>query len=101
MRHHGTPEYTPEPDIIHEVIGHIPMFVDKEFVQLSQEIGLFSLGASDEQVASLGALYWYTVEFGSIKEDGKIKAYGGGIAGSFGECLVKHLFGFRNIWLEL
>ena len=34
------------------------MFIDKEFVQLSQEIGLFSLGASDEQVALLGALYW-------------------------------------------
>jgi hypothetical protein len=34
------------------------MFVDKEFVQLSQEIGLFALGATDEQVSMLGALYW-------------------------------------------
>lgn len=86
IRHHSKPEYTPEPDIIHEVIGHIPMFIDKEFAKLSQEFGLYSLGASDEQISMLGALYWYTIEFGSIKEKGKIKAYGGGIAGSFGEC---------------
>jgi len=58
FRHHSKPEYTPEPDIIHEVIGHIPMFADKEFVKLSQEIGLYSLGATDEQVSLLGALYW-------------------------------------------
>lgn len=64
------------------------MFIDSEFAQLSQEFGLYSLGASDEQVSMLGALYWYTIEFGSVKEGGNIKAYGGGIAGSFGECEV-------------
>ena len=68
------------------------MFADKNFAKLSQEFGLYSLGASDEQISLLGALYWYTIEFGSIKEKGKIKAYGGGIAGSFGECQVFNNF---------
>ena len=58
IRHHDTPEYTPEPDIVHEIIGHIPMFIDNNYANLSQEIGLFSLGATDEQISLLGALYW-------------------------------------------
>jgi phenylalanine-4-hydroxylase len=64
------------------------MFIDPEFAHLSQEFGLFSLGATDEQISLLGALYWFTVEFGSVKEQGQIKAYGGGIAGSIAECQV-------------
>lgn len=87
-RYHGLPEYSPEPDIFHEVLGHVIMLADKEFAQISQEFGLFSLGATEEQISALGALFWYTVEFGSIKEEGKIKAYGGGIASSLGECMV-------------
>jgi len=61
IRHPSNPEYTPEPDIVHEIIGHIPLFADKEVADLSHEIGLLSLGASDKEVAQLGALYWYTL----------------------------------------
>ena len=88
IRHHATPEYTPEPDIIHELLGHAPMFADKDFADLSQQIGLYSLGADEDQIAKLGALYWYTVEFGVCKEDSDIKAYGAGIASSIGELKV-------------
>lgn len=50
--------------------------------ELSHKIGLISLGASDEEIAKLGALYWYTLEFGACKENGKNLGYGAGIASS-------------------
>ncbi|KAL4438084.1 hypothetical protein ABPG74_016863 [Tetrahymena malaccensis] len=86
IRHHKIPEYTPEPDIVHEVVGHIPMFADPIVADISQEIGLLSMGANDEQLRRLGNLYWFTIEFGACKENGKMKGYGAGIASSIGEC---------------
>lgn len=55
---------------------------------MSQTIGLLSLGASEEDIAKLGAVYWYTVEFGACKEGDEVKAYGAGIASSIGEMEV-------------
>ncbi|EAR93404.2 biopterin-dependent aromatic amino acid hydroxylase (macronuclear) [Tetrahymena thermophila SB210] len=86
IRHHKTVEYTPEPDIVHEVVGHIPMFADPVVADISQEIGLLSIGANDEQLRRLGNIYWFTLEFGACKENGKMKAYGAGIIGCIGEC---------------
>jgi phenylalanine-4-hydroxylase len=85
IRHHENPEYTPEPDMIHEVMGHMSLLSDPEFADLSQKIGLVSLGQSDENIAKIGALYLYTIEFGSIKEGEDVKCYGAGIASCIDE----------------
>lgn len=85
IRHHSRPEYTPEPDIVHEAIGHIPMFTNRNFADFSQFIGHGARIATDQQLEELGRLYWFTVEFGLIEEDGDLKAYGAGLLSSFGE----------------
>jgi len=85
IRHHTMPEYTPEPDIIHELLGHVATFSDPDFCDLSQQIGLQSCGTSEENIKKLGAVFWYTVEFGVCKQDNGLKVYGAGIGASIKE----------------
>lgn len=90
IRHHSRPDYTPEPDIVHEAVGHIPMFTNTAFADYSQFIGHGARIATDEQIEQLGRLYWFTVEFGLVEHEGEIKAYGAGLLSSFGE--LEHAF---------
>lgn len=90
IRHHSRPEYTPEPDIVHEAMGHIPMFTNPNFADYSQFIGHGARIATDKQIEELGRLYWFTVEFGLVEHEGDIKAYGAGLLSSYGE--LEHAF---------
>ena len=79
-------DYLEEPDVFHDVFGHVPLLAQPavaDFMQALGEEGLKALrrGALDR----LSRLYWYTVEFGLAREDGDLKIYGAGILSSFGE----------------
>ena len=90
IRHHSRPDYTPEPDIVHEIIGHQPMFTNPAFADYSQYVGHGARKANDQQLEELGRLYWFTVEFGLVEHEGETKAYGAGLLSSYGE--LEHAF---------
>lgn len=85
IRHPSQPLYTPEPDIVHELIGHAATLVQPEFVRLNRAFGRAARRISDRDIKRLENVYWYTIEFGVLEEAGALKAYGAGLLSSFGE----------------
>jgi phenylalanine-4-hydroxylase len=87
LRSRESLEYTPEPDIFHDVFGHVPMHAHRVFGDFLEHYGRVCAGVSDQMILEkLGRLFWYTVEFGLIRQGGEIKAYGSGVISSAGEC---------------
>jgi phenylalanine-4-hydroxylase len=79
--------YTPEPDIFHDVFGHVPMHAHPVFADFLEHYGKVCAGlTSEDDLERMGRLFWFTVEFGVIREAGKIKVYGSGLISSHGEC---------------
>lgn len=86
LRHGSEPLYTPEPDIIHEVIGHGNQLASPRFARLTEAAGRASVRLETEDAMKFVAdVFWFSMEFGVIKEHGEVKAYGAGILSSFGE----------------
>ena len=80
-------EYTPEPDIFHDVFGHVPMHAHPVFADFLQQYGKLCAALTDQNdLERLGRLFWFTVEFGVIRQEGEIKVYGSGLISSHGEC---------------
>jgi phenylalanine-4-hydroxylase len=85
IRHASRPLYTPEPDVVHELLGHAASFSHPTLARLNHMFGAAAARASDEMITVLERLYWYTAEFGLCEEDGGPRAYGAGLLSSFGE----------------
>ena len=80
IRTRETFDYIQEPDVFHDVFGHVPMLTDPVYADYMQEYGRAGWKAMRyNRLKALGALYWYTVEFGLLQEANGIKAYGAGI----------------------
>lgn len=79
-------DYLPEPDIFHDVFGHVPLHALRVFADFLQTYGKAALLCDDPvHIERLGRLFWFTVEFGLIKEDGRVKVYGSGLVSSHAE----------------
>ena len=88
LRSRNSMEYTPEPDIFHDVFGHVPMHAHPVFADFLEHYGRVCSCILDSDVLEkLGRLFWYTVEFGVIRQGDAIKVYGSGLISSHGECL--------------
>jgi phenylalanine-4-hydroxylase len=86
IRHHSVPFYTPEPDIVHEIIGHANMLGNPVFADLYEQAGHASRRAvDDEALDAFSKVFWFTLEFGVVWEDGELRAYGAGLLSSYGE----------------
>jgi len=87
LRDRDSLDYIPEPDIFHDVFGHVPMHSHPVFADFLQQYGSVCAAIADKAVLErLGRLFWYTVEFGVMRREGRIKVYGSGVISSHQEC---------------
>ncbi|CAN5688441.1 hypothetical protein BH23GEM6_BH23GEM6_05330 [soil metagenome] len=80
-------DYLPEPDIFHDVFGHVPLHADPAFADFLQGFGEVAVQArTEEELTGMARLFWFTVEFGLCREDGMTKVYGSGLISSAGDA---------------
>jgi len=102
IRHHSTPMYTPEPDVVHEIVGHGVTLACPQLAELNRQFGrAVKRTKSAEDLEILSRVYWFTIEFGVLREHGKLKAYGTGLLSSAGELEEMHDAGLRPLDLSL
>ena len=86
IRHGSHPEFTPEPDMIHDCLGHVPPLMNQDYAELLTLIGKAAATTPHgDQVLALKRFSWFSIEFGLIEEAGETKVFGAGILVSTGE----------------
>src|SRR5713226_6712872 len=86
IRHGSHPEFTPEPDMVHDCLGHVPPLMNQDYAEVLTLIGKSaSTTTHPEQVLALKRFSWFSIEFGLIEEEGETKIFGAGILSSTGE----------------
>jgi phenylalanine-4-hydroxylase len=102
IRHHSTPLYTPEPDVVHEIVGHAVTLASTRLAELNRLFGkAVKRTSSLESLNRLSRVYWFTIEFGVLREKGSLKAYGTGLLSSAGELEAMHNAELRPLDLEI
>jgi len=102
IRHHSTPLYTPEPDVAHEIIGHAVTLASTRFAELNRLFGkAVKRTTNSDDLDRLARVYWFTIEFGVLRENGEVKAYGTGLLSSAGELEEMHKAEFRPLALDV
>lgn len=86
LRHGSHPEFTPEPDMIHDCLGHVPPLMNRDYAELLTLIGKAAASTPvGSQVLALKRFSWFSIEFGLIEDGYKVKVFGAGILSSTGE----------------
>jgi phenylalanine-4-hydroxylase len=86
VRHHSVPLYTPEPDVLHEVVGHGNCLAHPRFAALYRIAGEAARRVeSTEALEFVSKVFWFSLEFGVLRERGEIRTYGAGLLSSYGE----------------
>lgn len=82
VRYGGTPLFSPDPDVIHELIGHAPTLIDPALAELNKRFGRAALRVDDDALTRVIRVHWFTLEAGLAMEDGQPKAYGAALLSS-------------------
>jgi phenylalanine-4-hydroxylase len=86
LRHGSHPEFTPEPDMIHDCLGHVPPLLNREYAELMTRIGKAVTSTHEgEKVLAMKRFSWFSIEFGLLEEENEVKVFGAGILSSTGE----------------
>jgi phenylalanine-4-hydroxylase len=86
IRHHSVPLYTPEPDVIHEVVGHGNCLAHDRFAALYRLAGQAARRVeTTEALEFVSKVFWFSLEFGVVRERGEVRTYGAGLLSSYGE----------------
>jgi len=85
IRHHSRPLYTPEPDVIHEIVGHAALLASPEFAALNRLFGRAMERADEAATEALIRVYWYALEFGVVRAGERMEVIGAGLLSSSGE----------------
>lgn len=89
IRDHKDINYTPAPDIVHDLYGHLPFFTDQKYADFCQKFGEMTCEfiSEPEKMRQFERFFWFTIEFGLIKTSNGPRVFGAGIASSIGECI--------------